>query len=41
VRRFYDTKTNDETPLAFFGPDIRLLALLFRIGTFAREQSGE
>ena len=39
VRRFYDTKSTDEAVLVVFGPD--LLALLFVIGTFARESSGE
>ena len=35
--RFYDTKSTDAAALAVFVPDIRLLALLFVIGTFARE----
>ena len=41
VRSFYDTKGIDEAALAASGPDIHLLALLFAIGTFARENSGE
>ena len=41
VRSFYDTKSTDEAALALSGPDSHLLALLFAIGSFVRENSGE
>ena len=40
MRIFYDTKSTDEAASSVSGPDIHLLALLFAIGIFVRENSG-
>ena len=41
VRSLDVTKTSHEAALAFFCPDLLLLALLTVVGRFAREYSGE